>query len=215
MLLGTYTFELRTTDNLGAISRDTVVINSNGTPLGVNLRYFKASNSSGITQISWATDREVGNDYFVIERSEDGTNFTAIGTVKGLQQSTSLKEYSLTDDRTANGILYYRIRQVSIDGKSSYLQTVTISGVSFGGGIQYFPNPVRNSFTIQVKEKYTGVMKINLYSLDGRIIKQKQILKQEEHISTSLDVSDVSRGVYMLEVVIDDKLREVMKVIKQ
>jgi predicted esterase len=215
MLLGTYTFELRTTDNLGAISRDTVVIHSNGTPLGVNLRYFKASNTSGITQLSWATDREVGNDYFVIERSEDGTSFTAIGTIKGLQQSTSLKEYSLTDDRAANGIVYYRIRQVSIDGKSSYLQTVTITGTGYGNGVHYFPNPVKNNFTIQVKEKHTGLMKINLYSLDGRLIKQKQLLKQDEHISMSVDMSDVKRGVYMLEVTIDDKLREVMKVIKQ
>ena len=215
MLLGTYTFELRTTDNLGAVSRDTVVIHSNGISLGVNLRYFKASNTSGITQLSWATDREMGNDHFVIERSEDGTNFMAIGTIKGLQQSTSLKEYSLTDDRAANGIVYYRIRQVGIDGKSSYLQTVTISGIAYGNGVHYFPNPVKNNFTIQVKEKHTGLMRINLYSLDGRLIKQKQLMKQDEHISMSVDMSDVQRGVYMLEVTIDDKLREVMKVIKQ
>jgi predicted peptidase len=215
MLLGDYAFELRTTDNLGAIARDTVVIHSNGMPLGVNLRYFKASDLAGSVQLNWATEREVGNDHFEIERSDDGTNFVSIGSIQGQQRSTALKEYSLTDERPVFGTVYYRIRQFSVDGKSSYLQTVTISGKSLPGGIHYFPNPVRGSFTIQVKEKQAGLMKINLYSLDGRLIKQKQIIKKDEHISTAMDVTDVSRGVYMLEVVIDDKLRQVMKLVKQ
>lgn len=217
LLLGDYTFELRTTDNLGAISRDTVVIHSNGLPLGVNLRFFKAVNTGSGTQLSWATDRENGNARFVIERSDDGTSFTAIGNIGGQQQSTVLKEYSLTDNQAVVGIVYYRIRQVSIDGKETILQTVAVTGKSLlGGGIQYFPNPVRgNHLTIQVVEKQTGLMKITLYSLEGRVIKQKQLLKQDEHVSTPLDIREVGKGVYLLEVMIDDKLKEVMKVIKQ
>jgi hypothetical protein len=201
---------------MGASSRDTVLINSTGLPLGVNLRYFKASNLDRGVRLSWVTEREIGNDHFVIERSDDGNNFIAIANIQGQQLSTTLHEYSFTDDRPVNGTVYYRIRQVSIDGKASYLQTLTISGHGFGrGGIYYFPNPVRNSFTVQVYEKQTGLMKINLYSLDGRLVKQKQMLKQDEQISTPLDVRELGNGVYLLEVVIDDKLREVKKLIKQ
>ena len=215
LLLGTYSFELRTTDALGAVSRDTVLVVSNGLPLPVKLRHFKATNTGNGTELSWVTERENGNDHFVVERSEDGVNFTAIGTIKGEQQSTSLKEYSLMDPQAATGIVYYRLRQVSLDGKGSYLQTVTLTGKNIiNTGIQYFPNPVRNSFTIQVLEKQTGIMKINLYSLDGRLIKQKQLLKQEEHISTGMDIRELTKGVYMLEVVIDDKLRRTTKVVK-
>jgi hypothetical protein len=216
LLVGTYQFELRTTDNLGAVSRDTVVVNSNGTPLPVKLKSFKASSTSGGTQLSWVTERENGNDYFVIERSEDGTNFTAIGTIDGQEQSTVLKEYTLLDPQAATGIVYYRLRQVSVDGRGSYLQTVTISGKALiGNGITYFPNPVRNSFTVQVRQKESGLMKINLYSLDGRLVKQKQLMKQEELVSTGMDIRELGKGVYMLEVMIDDKLRETMKLIKQ
>jgi poly(3-hydroxybutyrate) depolymerase len=215
LLVGTYSFELRTTDNLGAVSRDTVRINSNATPLPVKLRSFKASSTSGGTVLSWITERENGNDYFVIERSEDGTNFTAIGTIDGQEQSTVLKEYNLTDPQAANGIVYYRLRQVSLDGKGNYLQTVTITGQSLPGGIQYFPNPVRTGFTVQVRQKEMGLMKINLYSLDGRLVKQKQLMKQEEHVATGMDIRELGKGVYMLEVIIGDKLKESMKLIKQ
>lgn len=216
LLIGTYTFELRTVDNLGAVSRDTVRVTSDGAPLPVKLRSFRASATSGGTVLSWITEREIGNDYFVIERSEDGTNFTAIGNIDGSEQSTVLKEYSLTDPQTADGIVYYRLRQVSVDGKGSYLQTVTITGKGLAnGGIQYFPNPVRSGFTIQVKQKETGLMKINLYSLDGRLIRQKQVMKQDEHISTGMDIRELGKGVYMLEVLIGDKLKETMKLVKQ
>jgi poly(3-hydroxybutyrate) depolymerase len=216
MLLGTYSFELRTTDNLGAVSRDTVVVNSTALPLAVKLRTFKASSVTGGTELSWITERENGNDYFVIERSEDGTNFTSIGTIDGEEQSTTLKEYTLTDPQVATGVVYYRLRQVSVDGKGSYLQTVTISGkASMGSGIHYFPNPVRSGFTVQARYKETGLMKINLYSLDGRLIKQKQLLKQEELVSTAVDIRELGKGVYMLEVLIGDQLRETMKLVKQ
>lgn len=214
LLLGTYAFELRTTDNLGAVSRDTVLITSNGTPLPVKLRSFKASSITGGTELNWVTERENGNDYFVVERSEDGTNYTAIGTIDGQEQSTRLKEYSLIDPQAANGLVYYRLRQVSVDGKGNYLQTVTITG-RMVHGIEYFPNPVRNNFTIQVRQKETGLMKINLYSIDGRLLKQKQLMKQQEHVSTAMDIRELGKGVYMLEVMIDDKLRETMKLVKQ
>jgi hypothetical protein len=216
LLLGTYSFELRTTDNLGAVSRDTVLVNSLGQPLPVKLKSFKASSTAGGVQLSWITEIENGNDYFVIERSDDGTNFTAIGTVDGAGQSNVLKEYTLNDPQAVSGTVYYRLRQVSVDGKGNYLQTVTISGKALpGSGITYFPNPVRNSFTIQVRQKETGLMKINLYSLDGRLIKQKQLLKQEELVSTGMDIRELGKGVYMIEVMIDERLRETMKLIKQ
>jgi|ADGO01.1.fsa_nt_gi hypothetical protein len=58
-------------------------------------------------------------------------------------------------------------------------------------------------------------MKINLYSLDGKLLKAKQLTKHDELFSTSLDIRDLGRGVYMLEVIINDRQRETMKVIKQ
>lgn len=216
LLVGTYEFELRTTDNRGAVTSDTVVVYSVGTPLPVKLKSFKASSTGSGAELHWITEIENGNDHFVVERSEDGTNFTAIGTVKGQGYSTALQEYKLTDPQPATGIVYYRLSQVSFDGKTSQLQVATITGKALlNYGITYFPNPVHSSLTLQVRQKEKGVMKINLYSLDGKLLKAKQLTKHDELFSTSLDIRDLGRGVYMLEVIINDRQRETMKVIKQ
>jgi hypothetical protein len=66
-----------------------------------------------------------------------------------------------------------------------------------------------------VKEKQTGIARIALYSLDGSLVMEKQLIKQDEILTTNLDVHRLTNGVYLLKVTIGDNLHEVTKIIKQ
>jgi len=214
--IGTYAFQLRTMDNMGAVSFDTVVVTSVGSSLPVTLQYFKGHAGSNGNRLEWATTTEYQNDRFEIERSEDGNQFVTIGTVKGSEQSSTLRTYTYIDEFPPAGVVYYRLRQVGMDRKATFLETITLSAITSGASrLSYYPNPVRDYLTIQLTGKENGTAKITLYSHDGRMLQQKVVTKQQHTLTTGMDTRTISKGIYLLEVIIDDRLKEVRKVVKQ
>ncbi|MBK6391913.1 MAG: hypothetical protein IPF70_15285 [Saprospiraceae bacterium] len=66
--------------------------------------------------LRWTTVAEWNNDYFSVEHSQDGINYTEITKVNGQESSDKPTVYSYTDHTPYSGINYYRLRQVDIDG---------------------------------------------------------------------------------------------------
>jgi hypothetical protein len=86
--------------------------------LPVNLVFFAAECIGEGKELKWTTASEKNNSHFVIERSGDGITFTEIGSVEGTLNSTSLVNYTYSDNY--NGKAYYRLRQVDSNGSYSY-----------------------------------------------------------------------------------------------
>ncbi|MEJ0102380.1 MAG: hypothetical protein WDO19_07450 [Bacteroidota bacterium] len=82
-----------------------------GTILPVTLSDFSAKAVNNTTQLNWSTETEENTSSFIIERSTDGTTFTAIGKVNATGNSSSAKNYSASDKQPADGINYYRLKQ--------------------------------------------------------------------------------------------------------
>ena len=96
-------------------------VNGGGsTPLPVELLYFDASADNSVL-LSWATATEINNDYFSIERSEDGVNFYEIGKVNGNGDSNKEITYEFTDKFVLAPVEYYRLKQVDFDGQFELL----------------------------------------------------------------------------------------------
>jgi hypothetical protein len=70
--------------------------------------------------ISWSTSSETDNYSFTVERSGDGSNYEPIGTIKGNGTTSESKFYTFSDANPLGGTSYYRIRQNSRNGGSSY-----------------------------------------------------------------------------------------------
>ena len=77
--------------------------------------------------LSWETATEFNNDYFLIERSTDGIQYTSIGTVKGKQYSEEPTNYYMVDFLPYSGTNYYRLSQVDLNGNSKILKTTSVN----------------------------------------------------------------------------------------
>lgn len=76
----------------------------------------------------------------------------------------------------------------------------------------FYPNPVSNNVTVTVKNS-SAIISLTVYDMLGKLI-----LKQEptSTLSTqSLDVSMISKGMYLLEVTTEHKLKVVKKFVKE
>ncbi|MFS8082252.1 MAG: hypothetical protein ACMG51_02275, partial [Ginsengibacter sp.] len=63
-------------------------------PLPVTLTDFKVQCSGVSNTLTWKTSQELNSNYFSIQRSNDGANFTEIGQVKASGKSETVKNYS-------------------------------------------------------------------------------------------------------------------------
>jgi hypothetical protein len=81
------------------------------------------------TILKWETAQEQNSDYFAIERSTDGQNYTAIGRMVAAGNSTLPRNYEYIDQTppvTTNGRVLYRLKQVDKDGKTNYSTAVAV-----------------------------------------------------------------------------------------
>ena len=129
--------------NLSDTRRFTVgSINWSQTPLPVELLDFDAIYAENNVQISWSTATEVNNDYFIIERSKNGTDFEEVQRVKGAGSSTGIIDYYELDRAPLEGVSYYRLKQVDFNGKYTFSNVVPVN-IYFDRkkGVFVYPNP--------------------------------------------------------------------------
>ena len=77
--------------------------------------------------INWNTNKEENSDRFVIERAADGINFTGIGLINSAGNKTTASTYNYADCDFSEGLNYYRIKQVDMDGHASYSVVVRVA----------------------------------------------------------------------------------------
>jgi hypothetical protein len=162
-------------------------------PLPVTWVYFTAkSYKENEALLNWATSDAVNNDHFEIEHSINGNTFKAIGRIHA-SNKIGLNEYSFNQKSLTEGVNYFRIKQVDIDGNFSYSSIVTLFNRT-SLSINVFPNPSHEKVTISLPKNAT---QCKVYNILGQV-KSFTIIKGESSIQ--LNVVNWQSGNYIIEV---------------
>ena len=166
---------------------------TNATPslLPVSYASLSAKPLVNAVKIEWATTNEVNNSHFEVERTNDGENWSNIGTVEGNGNTFSITNYEFVDNSPAQGVNIYRLKQVDWNGDFEYSITKTVlwGGESSKNSVQIFPNP--SASTIQV----SGVEnpKVTVYNMAGVVMLQSENTNR-------MDLQELLKGVYFIHV---------------
>jgi hypothetical protein len=96
--------------------------------LPVELTKFDARKlSSNSVRLEWETVSEKNNKEFIIERSLDGVQFNVIGHLAGNNTSSQTKEYTYTDLNVSGPEIYYKLKQMDINGNYFYSEVRIVS----------------------------------------------------------------------------------------
>lgn len=98
--------------------------------LPIELYTFEGECIQNKNLITWSTASEHNNDYFIIERSADGENWSIINKTTGMGNSTMLTKYSCVDNTFGKRINYYRLTQVDFDGANKTYGPISIDNRS-------------------------------------------------------------------------------------
>jgi len=162
--------------------------------LPVELYYFQARRSEeDKVNLSWGTLSETNNDFFAIERSNDGVNFRTIGKVEGAGEASITQSYKYEDSALVNGTYYYRLRQVDYDGTFEY-SNIEIVEIDRKSPYEVFPTLFTHEVNILTSSKAISTT-FDIVDVFGRLVKQGEIVNNEVN---SLAVNDLSAGSYFI-----------------
>lgn len=120
--------------------------NGYNSTLPVQLVLFTTEVVGESIQVKWATSKEEGFDYFLIQHSNNGNNFSDLAMLPGAGYDTdTYKEYLYEHNNPVVGINYYRLKAVDLDGSYEYFGPIA---QSFSGtrNMRIYPNPTNGEF---------------------------------------------------------------------
>jgi alpha-tubulin suppressor-like RCC1 family protein len=169
--------------------------------LPVEFIYFDAASTQGGVALTWATASEQNSDYFSVQKSLDGVNFQPIGKVKAAGNSSAVKQYSLLDESpAASGIVYYRLVEYDIDGKTTTSDIKSVKNIS-DADVTVVPNPSNGNFTVLVDGEQNKSLSILIYNALGQVVYQVSDINNEgSSYSKNIDIHNLAAGVYILKV---------------
>lgn len=185
----------------GVTSFSPWALSGNNSPLPIELLNFTAKvNEDENVDLYWETASEISNDYFAIQRSNDGITFSEIAKVAGAGNSHTLLKYKYLDTDPWNGRSYYRLKLTDLNGVYKFSEIRTIE-VEPQMSLAAFPNPVVNdSFLLDFHTRSESPTFITLYDRTGKIIFSETVQPGVSTHQVTLS-SNPPAGVYMLRAI--------------
>jgi hypothetical protein len=149
--------------------------------------------------LQWQADSINADDYFVIERSEDGNNFETIGAIK---KTSNNIQYEVADNTSISGYRFYRIKYVGKAGRLFYSKSLQIS-TSKNFSLKFYPNPVDKLLIVETD-----------HPMNMQIINSLGVTRLNSQLHQGLQVIDVStldRGTYILRIIDNDHNRNILQ----
>jgi hypothetical protein len=139
--------------------------------LPVDLLSFTASIRDKLVEVSWITASESNSDYFIVERSENGIDYTELSRISSAGNSQYVIQYSFTDDDPVSGVSYYRLIQRDVNGMQKKYDPVAVL-YTMENEFTVFPNPLiaGQSACIGVSDIDCDEVIITMVDISGRII---------------------------------------------
>ena len=189
-------------DNLGLCDSAWLFINI-PTPLPVSLLSFSGERLNETIKLNWITSSEKDNDFFDVEKSDDGSKFFKVGRVDGIGNSANIQKYNYTDIDNRFINLYYRLAQFDIDGTRSTSSIIYLPAKSSKNcEIKLYPNPSNGEELIVIISGMKNNAVLTITDVIGKTIKKEDITVTEgQHAISLLNISPVLKaGSYLVNV---------------
>lgn len=157
------------------------------------------ASSASEALVSWITASETNNDYFTVELSTDGINFTDADLVEGAGTTAESNNYSTEISLPGSTEQYYfRLKQTDFDGAYSYSSLVVLAIEEEDTEIKAYFTGTCCHFDIDSPHMGSGI-ELRIYDISASLIAIKRIGCQGEKVALDVDVNGTSVLIYSVK----------------
>lgn len=192
----------------------------NGATLPVRYSSFDANVVNNAVNLKWVTTMELNNGHFEVERSFN-SDFSTIGLVLDAESVVNNnRTYRFKDNSEAlkgKKIVYYRLKQVDIDGKATYSTTlaVRLQAANSDVEMQASPNPFTEKLYIRFTATDNGTADMQISNLAGQTVLSKQSTITKGYNNLQVDgLSRLAPGMYVAKLIMNGAVIGTQKIVK-
>jgi len=170
--------------------------------LPVELVEFIGRKTNDGVLLSWKTASELNNSGFEVQRRSENrgtsTEWQVLGFVRGNGTTTEAQSYSFID-RTASGVVQYRLKQIDFDGQFEYSNVIEVdAGVPTQFALeQNYPNPFNPTTLISYQLPVASTVSLKVYDVLGREVATLVNERQEAGAyNIAFNAKTLSSGIY-------------------
>jgi hypothetical protein len=155
--------------------------------------------------LSWSTAAESNNSMFILEKSDNGVDFTTAGTIRGAGSAKVVKKYNFLDAQASNQKVYYRLKQVDFDGTASY-STVMPFDKKYQTNVmlvQMTSEMISKSFDFTIDAVKEGGVVLQIVDGTNTMVWQGTKMVSQGLNNLSVDMSGLRDGVYKVVMVME------------
>ena len=186
----------------------TVILNKHLLPLTslilpIKFADFTATKKANDGILNWSAENESNlTATYEIERSFNGVDFKKFELVAPKNNGLSSNDYTLTDfnlsSLKSSGVIYYRIKQIDVDGKFVYSVIRTLVLEPSKSLISVSPNPVKDITSVRFNLEKEELISMLLIDANGKQIQQLQVQGIKGLNNKTISMANLSSGTYQL-----------------
>lgn len=182
-------------NNINWFKRVTLTTN-NMTVLPLTLIEFTATKSGEKTLLHWKTVDEINIDHFEIERSADGTSWSALATTTA-HNAAGFQYYDIMDPAPLL-TNYYRLKIIDRDHKAVY-SPIRLIRFDQSNTVKIYPTFATHGQTLYIDGLNTRPATVEVFDSRGRLV-QREALK-----TNSFTIQAIAPGNYHVRVTDSEK----------
>jgi len=220
LVQGVYQFELKVTDDKGAVGKDTVRVIVN------------AVQTNTVVKPNIAPVAQAGNDTTVVAPI-DSITLTGTGTdedgqiIAYLWKQISGPGNSIISQNNSTAIISnliegtyeFELTVKDNDGaESKDTLKVTVALGRFAreaNAVKVYPNPVQDIATVDIStEKPNTNLMIIITDMSGKVVYKKDFVSETINVKNEVNMSNLTKGIYIITVFFDGVEKQSVKVVK-
>jgi Secretion system C-terminal sorting domain len=159
-------------------------------------------------KIIWNTLQENNVQHFEVERSTDGLHWNSVINGVTARNGGVSARYDETDVAYSSQRLYYRIKQVDMDGHFTYSMVALVNEEKQMNMLTIYPNPFVSSFNIGSIDPLK-IKTVQLFNNNGSLV------KTWNGPQSSYPVQTLASGTYTVKIIMTDDSSQQLSLQKQ
>lgn len=188
-----------------------ILIGSDSLPVRVS--YFNVEQRNNKVLLNWKVVCYLSFADFEVQRSTNGTNYITINSFTA-DRIRCLSPFNL-DDKTSSGRVYYRLKVGDKDGNFSTSKVLVAFGREKSFEINSLtPNLVTSNAILSISSAENDKADISIVNMQGYTVKRLQTNLTKGITDVKLDVSALSKGMYVIRLTNSFAGIKVVKMVK-
>lgn len=173
-------------------------------PLPVQWINFELNHTKTGVELIWSAIENPQTLEYMIQKSTDAVEFQDLEKIIAEKEIFEINSYQSFDNEVNSNIIYYRIKQIDLDGTISYSSTEAIRIEQARDEITIFPNPTQGDIVLNFYGEENGIADLEVLSIEGKNLMSLQDDYSVGENSLKLELSFLPTGTYIVNLITEN-----------